>query len=328
MPSITVLMAVFNGMPYLPEAVESVFNQSIDDWRLLIVNDGSTDATADYLNGLAGDRVQVIHQQNQGLAASLNNGLAACDTEFVARLDSDDICYPRRLEKQLNFMRSHPELGMLGTQIERLGQLNSGFPSRLPCRHDAIVNALLKAEHAMVHPTIMCRTEIMNQVGGYWDLPIAQDWDLYLKISEQARVANLNECLLKYRIHTGSLNGQRLAGIRRNQRFAAERARRRQASLPTIEYEEFVSQESNRNWSWRTRERVNVFAMRQYRLALADILGGHEWRGYLRLGFAASSAPVLTSKRILRLIRHRISGSRPSSLSRAKIKPGAQGGGI
>ena len=322
MPSITVLMAVYNGMPYLPEACESVLQQTTGDWELLFVNDGSTDGSRDYLASLQDDRIRIVDQENQGLAAALNHGLSVCNTEFIARLDSDDVCLPNRLELQLEYMKSHPDVGMLGTQIDRLGASRAGFRSTLPCEHDAIVEALLRGEHAMCHPTIMCRTEVMKKVGGYWEHPIAQDWDIYLKISEHARIANLPQSLVKYRIHTGSLNGQRLADIRRNQRFAAECARRRRQSLPEIEFAEHLQAEADRPLSWRIGERINVFAMRQYRLALANILGDHEWLGYMQLAFAAGCSPRLTSKRITRMLRNR-SGSQPIPESASSRTGGA-----
>ena len=91
---VTVLMTVYNGMPLLEEAVESVLGQTLTDWTLLIVNDGSTDATPQYLNGLNDNRIRVVHQANEGLAGALNTGLELCESEFLARLDADDVALP------------------------------------------------------------------------------------------------------------------------------------------------------------------------------------------------------------------------------------------
>lgn len=316
---ITVLMSVHNGMPYLPAAVKSVFDQTYGHWQLLIINDGSSDGSGEYLDQLDDSRVRVIHQNQQGLAAALNRGIESCETELVARLDSDDIALPERLERQLAFMRQHPEVGLLGTQFKRLGSQRAGFPSRLPCDHRKIMAALMEGQHAMCHPTIVCRTELLRQVGGYWQHPIAQDWDVYLKFGERSQLANLDEVLLHYRIHDASLNGKRLAAIRHHQRYAAECARRRQQDLDPIVLEKFSQIEQDRRLSWRLTQRLNERAMEKYRQGLANILGGRPTVGYLQLGLAATCSPSLTKQRLQRIGRFQrlsqVDSSRQSSSS-------------
>tara|TARA_R110002049_G_scaffold27321_2_gene93954 strand:- start:7473 stop:8471 length:999 start_codon:yes stop_codon:yes gene_type:complete len=311
---ISVLMSVHNGMPYLPAAVDSILEQTFTDWKMVIVNDGSTDESTNYLNDLSDPRIKIIHQEQQGLAAALNHGIQHCDTPFLARLDSDDIALPTRLEKQYQFMRKHPEVGLLGTQFNRLGPQRSGFPSKLPCGHDEITEALMEGKHAMCHPTIMCQTQIMRDVGGYWEHPIAQDWDIYLKMSEKSKLANLDEVLLYYRIHNASLNGQKLAKIRHHQRYAAECARRRHEDLPWIELSEYAATEKQRPWTWQVRERLNEHAMRRYRAALNNILGDHPNLGYAQLGMAALCSPTLTAQRIRRMLSFRQSKNQPESV--------------
>ena len=305
MSNVTVLMSVYNGMPYLPKAVDSILAQTFEDWKFVIVNDGSTDGSAKYLESLKDPRIQVVTQENQGLAAALNNGLQHCDTTYVARLDSDDISLPNRLEEQVKYLDEHPEVGMLGSQFLRMGPERCGFASSLPCDHTAIHKALLEARHAVCHPTIMCKTEVMKQIGGYWKHPVAQDWDLYLKMCENTQVANLDKVLLKYRVHTGSLNGKYLARIRRNQRFAAEIARRRTHNEPEIELEDFDDLEKKKSLSWRWQEKLNVFAMYQYRRALQKCLSNKWSEGYMRLGFAAVCSPRLAFQRIRRILDHK-----------------------
>ena len=194
MPATDVLIAVHNGMPYLPEAIESIRAQTYTDWRLVIVNDGSTDATTEYLNGLQADkRIVVLNQANAGLGPALNRGLEACTSEFVARLDSDDIAHRSRLEEQVAYLRKHPNVGLLGTQIERMGDVRIGSRSVLPCDHESIMDQLLKGAVAMYHPALMCRTTLLKQIGGYWNhrLP-AEDWDMWLRMADVSRLANLD----------------------------------------------------------------------------------------------------------------------------------------
>ncbi len=133
MAEVTVLMAVYNGMPYLPEAVDSILKQTLQDFRFLIINDGSTDGTEDYLNRLTDQRVQVVKGPHRGLGVALNMGLAMCKTEFLARMDSDDIALPTRLEAQLRFLRCHKAVGLVGTRVSYFGTSGrSGFSHPCP----------------------------------------------------------------------------------------------------------------------------------------------------------------------------------------------------
>ena len=216
---------------------------------------------------------------------------------------------PDRLAKQFDFMTRHPEVGLLGTQFERLGCVKAGFPSKLPCDHATIMADLLDGRHAMCHPTILCRTELIKQVGGYWQHPIAQDWDMYLKMGERSKLANLDEVLVHYRIHNASLNGQKLAAIRRHQRYAAECARRRRSQSAFIDLGDYTAIEQQRPWSWRFQERLNEQAMRRYRDGLANILGNRPMLGYVQLGIAATCSPALTKQRIQRMAQFRRAAS-------------------
>jgi glycosyltransferase involved in cell wall biosynthesis len=107
-------------MPYLPDAVESILRQTYADFTFIIVNDGSTDGTKEYLSSLSDPRILLINQANEGLGASLNTGLRKCQTEYVARMDADDISIPDRFFSQLEYLDAHPEVVMVGTQIEFL----------------------------------------------------------------------------------------------------------------------------------------------------------------------------------------------------------------
>src|ERR1700740_1969587 len=104
MADVAVLMTVYNGMPYLPRAVESVLEQTFRDFRFVIVNDGSIDGTVQYLAGITDPRVLVLHQAKRGTGAAANHGLKHCNADFVARMDADDVALSGRLEAQLDFL--------------------------------------------------------------------------------------------------------------------------------------------------------------------------------------------------------------------------------
>lgn len=299
---VAVLMTVYNGMPHVRDAVESVLSQSLKSIRFNIVNDGSTDGTADFLASLNDPRVHVYHQENQGTAAAANWGLEYCNAEFTARMDADDISLPTRLERQAEFLREHSDVGLVGTQVAPLGDLRVGMSLRLPTAHDDVMAALMKGNHGMAHSSIMFRTELLRKLGGYWRYPLIDDWDMMLRMGEAAALANIDEVLHHYRIHRGSLNGANMRLMRSHIAFACEQARRRQNGMDELTYDEF-ERECQKQPLWRrTADRVLAYSLNEYRVATAEILGGHPLTGYRRLAWAAACCPPLTVRRLRRMI--------------------------
>ncbi len=299
---VSIVLPVYNGFPYLSKAVESIVGQTEKRWKLIVVNDGSTDESKDYLDSIKDPRVVVIHQENQGLSPALNRGLAECDTPLIGRMDGDDISYSTRLEKQVSYLQQNPDVGLLGTQIQRVGSVRSDSGSDLPVTHQAIWDALMAGQHAICHPTIVCRREVFDLVGGYKE-GLGEEWDMFLRIGEQWQLANLPECLFGYRYHSTSINGSRMGELRRRIRFQCECARRRNNGESPILYEDYVKSENEGSILRRTCRGIEDFSRASYHAAVADILGKHRLRGYARLGFAAFSAPQLTWARIHRRLR-------------------------
>jgi glycosyltransferase involved in cell wall biosynthesis len=303
MPHDSILMTVYNGMPHLPLAVESALAQTLRDFRFVIVNDGSTDGTADYLNQLTDPRVLVLHQSNQGTAAAANFGLSHCGTEFTARMDADDVSLPTRLETQLAFLRAHPEVGLVGTQVAPLGSAGAGRSLQLPLTHDEIYTALLAGRHGLAHSSIMFRTALLRDLGGYWSLPLVDDWDMMLRMGEAAKLANLDQVLHHYRVHGGSLNGSGMRRMRLSIDYACELARGRRAGLRPVPLDKFRALRDKRPWWQRGWDALHTYALAQYRVAVADLYGGRPLRGRLRLAWAAICGPSLTWQRIKRMAR-------------------------
>jgi glycosyltransferase involved in cell wall biosynthesis len=304
MAAVTVLMSVFNGMPYLPEAVESILNQTFQDFRFLIINDGSNDGSREYLDGLEDHRVQIVHQVNGGLGSALNTGLAACQTEFIARMDADDISLAPRLEEQVDFLKRQREIGLVGGQISYFikGDRNGWSPA-LPCLHERIYKNLLNGEHAMCHATMMCRTTLLKQIGGYRITGVGQDLDMFLRMGEVTRLGNLGKVLLLCRTHSGSANTTRRKEMRERYAHAIHCAQQRAAGSHEVSFDEFLGLWRSRPLWKRVAESMDVYASYQYRLALTDVLGLRRQRGYARMGWAALCSPVRTSQRILRAFR-------------------------
>lgn len=301
-PKLSVLMTVYNGMPYLPKAVESILTQDFTDFEFIIVDDGSTDGTSTYLKQLSDSRVLILSQENGGTAAASNFGLSRCRGEYIARMDADDITLPARFGKQVRFLDENPAIGILGTQLACMGECRTGKSLNLPCSNKTIRQSLLKGKHALCHPTLMMRTQLLRDIGGYWKLRLIDDWDMMLRMTEITQAHNLNELLHHYRVHRGSLNGSRMKEIRFAYDYSIDAAVRRQESRAPISPEEFRQALSQRPFATRLCASLEIYARSQYRLAVADILGNAVWMGYMRLAIAALCQPGMAWARLKRMV--------------------------
>jgi hypothetical protein len=189
-----------------------------------------------------------------------------------------------------------------------LGDLRIGGSLRLPTAHEDIFAALLAGRHAIAHSSIMFRTQLLRELGGYWKWPLVDDWDMMLRLGEVSRLANLERVLHRYRVHPASLNGANMRRLRFSYDFACELARRRQAGLAAVTPEYFASQRRARPAWQKGAEAIDLYARGQYRQALGEMYGRRPWLGRARLVWAAVCAPQLTCQRVVRAVRHRSVG--------------------
>ena len=304
MTRITVSINAYNGMPFLKEAVESIQKQTLQDFFLFIVNDGSTDGTADYLKQLADPRIRVLDQENRGTAASSNRAISECTTEYIVRMDADDISLPMRLECLIKFMDANPAVGMAGSQAVWFSKNGTGNSLKLPTNHGEIWKALMGGYHAMVHATLIMRTDVIRRAGGYWQYrEYDDDTDMMLRMGEIAKLANLDKVLYHYRILAGSLSGAGLKRVRFSYDYSIELARRRALGLVSLTPEAFAENLKARPWWIRACDAVEFHGRVQYRKAVQEIFNEKPMFGRLRLGWASICAPRLTYQRVLRIVR-------------------------
>jgi glycosyltransferase involved in cell wall biosynthesis len=213
-PAISVVMGVHNGESYLSECVASILSQTFRDFEFIIIDDGSTDASAVILDDFAktDSRIVVIHQKNQGLTRSLNIGLELAKGEFVARMDADDVADQHRFEIQYFTLKENPRLSLLGAEVELITQDGLPLGPRWHA-HDHIEirrRLLLGDGGALTHPVVMFPNQLVRECGGYdADFVTGQDLDLFLKLSERGIVSNHPKTLLKWRQHSESINRTR-----------------------------------------------------------------------------------------------------------------------
>ena len=222
-PRIDVVMPVYNAQAYVAEAVTSILRQSFENFRLICIDDGSTDRSSGILDKLSAedDRLQIIRQENQGLVRALNVGVSACTAPLIARMDADDIAMPDRFVRQVEFLESHPEVIAVGTAILEMDSDTDPLGvERFATEHDQIDGSMLRLKTGMAHPSVMMRREAVQSLGGYRiDYEWVEDIDLWLRMAETGQLANLPDVLLCYRQHTSS--GTWSVGQSRRQRTLA-----------------------------------------------------------------------------------------------------------
>jgi glycosyltransferase involved in cell wall biosynthesis len=232
-PRVSVVMAVRNGAPYLEQAVNSILAQTFTDFEFVIIDDGSTDSTPEVLERYqaADHRVQVHHQENVGLTPSLNRGCARARGVYLARMDADDVAFPERLGRQVEFLDRHPEVALVGSSVVRIDESSREIKvSACPTSHAEIVRALTEY-NCFTHPTVMLRKHMLVTVGGYRDAyRHAQDYDLWLRLAERYELANLADPLLYYRVYAGQVSVRHLEQQIISVVGARAAARRRAAS--------------------------------------------------------------------------------------------------
>lgn len=223
-PLISVVMPVRNGESWLPECMESLIRQTVRDFEVIVVDDGSTDRTIEVLNVWARqfDRFRVIQQKPVGVAVALNCGIEASSGQYIARMDADDIALPERFAKQVEFLNVRPHVGVVGSWFETFGVGRSGLV-KTPIGDDAIRARLLFGS-PFAHPSVMLRRSALDGVSGPYSLKRGvEDFDLWTRLSRSTKLDNIPKVLLRYRLHSMQVSQAELShseegalGIRRD----------------------------------------------------------------------------------------------------------------
>lgn len=212
MPTISVVMSVYNDEKRIRISVNSILNQTFKDFEFIIVNDGSTDSTGDILNRLADQdsRIRLIHQENTGLTQALIRGCAEAQGEFIARQDADDYSHPDRLAQQLAKIQSHPQIGFVSCSTQYVGPQEE--PLSIIKRAESPEQATQELFHARqgpaAHGSVLFRKSLYEAVGGYRsEFYFAQDSDLWLRMAEKSQFASVAPVLYVHRREIQSTSG-------------------------------------------------------------------------------------------------------------------------
>jgi len=198
---VSIVMPVFNRQRFLREAVQSVLCQTLRDFELIVVDDGSTDGGSKIVESFQDGRIRLVRlERNSGSAAAMNAGLDLARGHYVARMDADDICVPSRLERQVEFMERNPSIGISGAWARMFGA-KTGVVERPT--EDASIKCELLFNCVLNHPTVIMRRQPLIDGGVRYDptFKTCEDFDLWARVAPDVEFANLPQVLLHYRVH-------------------------------------------------------------------------------------------------------------------------------
>ena len=205
--NISILLPVFNCGLYVKSAIQSIINNSFENYEVIVVNDGSTDNTLETIKQFNDPRIKIYNKENSGLIETLNYGLDKCNYPIIMRMDGDDLIHHKKIETQLNYFTKNQSIltGTQGFTIDlndnKTGTIN------LPLTHDEIVKSLLKLSSGLIHPSIMFYKDALLKIGGYnQNFKHAEDYDMYLRLSKIGKISNLEEKLIYLRKHDANVS--------------------------------------------------------------------------------------------------------------------------
>lgn len=257
----SVLLPIYNADKYLEMAIESVLQQSFVNFELLLLNDGSTDRSEEIIDFFVkkDKRCRKLSWSNRGLIETLNIGIQESRGEILFRMDSDDVSRPDRFQKQWDYLLKNPDCVAVGSRALLID--SEGLPIKeflVMLNHDQIDEAHLNAIGGIIpHPSVAIRKRSIISVGGYRkEFPFAEDLDLFLRLAEVGRLANLPDILLEYRQHISSIGySKRKEQVTSSYMAVSDAKKRRgikdnESSLSVTNFEMPTLEEVYRKWAW------------------------------------------------------------------------------
>lgn len=264
---ISVVLAVKDGMPFLKESISSILNQTEEGFELLVVENGSSDGTLEYLNTLKDGRIKLFAIGNCGLISAYNFGFSNCIGDYIAVADADDIYHRDRLKMQKEVMMFDRDIGLVGTSIYYFaGNLSRIWRVRMPTSHEKISKSLRSGKFALVNSTIMFRKDIFSKIGGYRDniFPVP-DLDFFLRAGQISKMQNIEGISSGIRLHENSFTYIHMSDIIK-----------KQDELLSLENSAVRSLDEGKNNLFRTKfiHNLKLKSWKYYRLGVMKYLQG------------------------------------------------------
>lgn len=207
---VSVILPVYNAEQYIEKALLSILNQTYVNLEIIVVNDGSTDKTKTIIKELANTdkRIQFISRENKGLVKTLNEAIGHTTGKFIARMDADDVCHVERIAKQVKFFNENPSYGVLGTSCRLIDEKGNLIGQRVVSATHKLIKAGLIFGNQMSHPSVMFNLNVIDKSELYYkEIKLAEDYELWLRLIDRYRFANLSALLVDYRILSTSISG-------------------------------------------------------------------------------------------------------------------------
>jgi glycosyltransferase involved in cell wall biosynthesis len=233
---LSLVLPVYNGENFIYETIKSILDQSFSDFDLLVVNDGSTDNTLDVINRFSDERIIVFNQEQKGIIHSFNSVLKDIKTEFIARVDADDIYFKEKFAKQILFLNKNKKTVLVGTNAFYMSEKSkiSSIKITVPSDNNEIMKNLFERKRAIIQSTILARTEFLQKIEGYRDNVYPEDYDLFFRISKYGYINNLKEPLAAIRIHKSYSHKNLKMLIKNHNKLISEYSNKNNSSFISI----------------------------------------------------------------------------------------------
>lgn len=310
-PDVTIVLPVHDGMPFLPEALQSILQQTAPALEVLAIDDGSTDGSASYLASISDRRLRVISQECRGLPATMNRGIEEASGRMIARLDQDDISLPNRLHQQLSYLRTN-RVDCVFSTVHRIGRtrtwtgldkIGTDTARGLDKVYDPWVDG------SVCHSTMMCSRDALMALGGYRpECYPADDLDLCLRLSERYVVHLMGRSTVRYRLHSGANSFARFWEMQDKRRWVEQCARSRRVGQTEPRLDEFDAQMRRFRLKALNRRRKDA-AQFLVRKGGQLFLDGHYVAGVSLLALSGPVSPLRLMARIAKAARNRLSSA-------------------
>ena len=294
---VSVIMSAYNAENFIADTIRSILDQTYGNWEFIIINDCSSDNTTQIVEQFSDNdpRIKLIHnKENLGLTRSLNIGIKHAEGEFIARLDADDTSEPLRLEKQVNFLSTHPHTVLVGSGAHLIDASGHKIGEMNVISRDSIIRRLMTHVNLFTHSSILIRRGAIEDVGCYREkFRYTQDYDLILRLSDKYMLSNIPEPLIRWRTSGTSQTMQHhtlqriYADIARE--FAFERKEKGYDSYDSMDVDEKINTMMKKNYGRYLCEYgvYQALFMKQYKEGLVEILkgirrGGFPYNAFMR----------------------------------------------
>lgn len=314
-PTVSVLVPAYNSADFVREAITSALEQHDVPLEVIVVDDGSSDGTAEVVTGMSDPRVRLLQQENGGVAVARNRAAAAARGEFLALLDADDVWLPHKLATQLRRLEDDPDVGAVGSLMYHIDPESRVLGVTAPLLLTRRSHRRVRTGELNPFPisSVVLRREVFERVGGFDEslrqhVPaMVEDADLLSKVARCSRLVGIHQPLGGYRIHRSAATATGFRNQRQGLRFLVAR-QRASARGATLTWEDFVTSDQP-----TLRERIAEWSALRYRLAGQALADGEHVRA-AALGLASLA---LDPRGLMRLVGQqwwRVTGRMPRTL--------------